>query len=192
MLHGKQSWQPAGSLARAEQPIQNNHFKSSGRCECDPTLRRTRALDGKCSGVVRLPHALATARTPCSFDTDHSFVLGIVLDSYNRSDYTEDNRLDIHSRVQHMKAEGYCQILPPRTQTKDALVQTHQRPEQVTEHHPVTTNGTSDHRSSQHSVPSTHPGSNLWCSPASPFFKFSKNANRNPEILFRIDSRQSR
>lgn len=113
---------------------------------------------------------LAAARTPCSSDTNHSFVLGIVLGSYKGSDYTEDNHLGDYSQAQHMNAESYYRILPPGTQTKDALLQTCQRQDQVTEHHPVTTNSTPNHGRSQHSVPSTRLGSKPWRFPASPFF----------------------
>lgn len=155
-------------------------------------FQRVHALYGKCNGVIRLLCALATARTPCSFDTDHSFVLGIVLDSYSGSDYAEDSLRSAYSRVQHMKAEGYCWILPPCTQTKDALLETCQGLDQLTEHHPLTTNGTSDHGRSQRSGPTTYLGSNPWHFPASTLFKSSAVMNRNPEILFRIDPRQSR
>lgn len=68
-------------LAAAASPVQTQ-LRSNGT-----RLPRTRAPFGKCSSVVRLLHALSTARTACSSDTDHSFVLGIVLDSCNRSEH---------------------------------------------------------------------------------------------------------
>lgn len=78
-------------------------------------LPRTRAPFGMCNGVIRLLHTLTTARTACSSDTDHSFVLGIVLDSCNRSE--------------HASASGFStwmqRVLPhltPCTHSKDVLL----------------------------------------------------------------------
>lgn len=51
--------------------------------------------------------------------------------------YTEDSHLSIYSQVQHMKADSCCQILHTHTQTKDALLQMCQGPDEVTEHHPL-------------------------------------------------------
>lgn len=92
------------------QPNPNPCFRSSGTM-----LPRTHVPFGKCNSVVRLLHALTTARTACSSDTDHSFVLGIVLDSCNRSE--------------HASVSGFStwmqRVLPhftPCTHTKDVLL----------------------------------------------------------------------
>lgn len=159
-----------------EQPIQNNPFKSSGRRERCPALLRTHVFTGS-TMVLSGCCMLFAARTPCSSDTNHSFVLGIVLGFYEGCDYTDHSHLGGYSQAQHMNAEGYGRILLPCTQTKDALLQTCQRQDQVTEHHPVTTNSTPNHGRSQLSVLSTHAGSTPWCFPASPFFTSSTMMN---------------
>lgn len=81
------------------QPNPNPSVRSSGTM-----LPRTRVPLRKCNGVVRLPHALTTARTACSSDTDHSFVLGIVLDSCNGSEHA--------SAAGFMNAEGAATCYP--------------------------------------------------------------------------------
>lgn len=93
------------------QPNPNPCFRSRS----GTMLPRTRVPFGKCNCVVRLLHALTTARTACSSDTDHSFVLGIVLDSCNRSE--------------HASVSGFStwmqRVLPhftPCTDTKDILL----------------------------------------------------------------------
>lgn len=73
-------------LAAAASPIQPP-LQSSGTM-----LPRTCVPFGKCNSVVRLLHALTIARTACSSDTDHSFVLGIVLDSCNRFEHASASR----------------------------------------------------------------------------------------------------
>ena len=147
-------------MADSSQPPQN-----SRRCQRCPALLQTHAPYGSATASSGCS-TLATARTPCSSDPDHSFVLGIVLDSYNASDYPEDSRLGVCNRVQHVQADGYWQILPhaPRPSrfccrhAKDrtgsqhiipSLLTAHhgrsqccQGPDRVTAHHPLAANGT--------------------------------------------------
>lgn len=145
-------------------------------------LPRTRVPFGKCNGVVRLLHALTTARTACSSDTDHSFVLGIVLDSCNRSE--------------HASASGFSTWIQrvllhftPCTHSKDVLL-----PWTCSKSSPeLTKDSTADHGRSHCSMPYTPLvlGPKPWCFPAS-LLKSSTMMKRNQEILLRRDPRPSR
>lgn len=144
-------------------------------------LPRIRVPFGKRNSVLRLLHALTTARTACSPDTDHSFVLGIVLDSCNRSE--------------HASASGFStwtqRVLlhfTPCIHNKDVLLPrtcSHSSPE-------LTWDSTSDHGRSHCSMPYAHLGPKPWCFPASPLLKSSAMMKRNQEILLRRDPRPSR
>lgn len=98
---------------------------------------------------VGLLHALTTARTACSSDTDHSFVLGIVLDSCNRSEHASASGF----------STGMQRVLPhfpPCTHSKEVLL-----PRAGPQSSPAS-------RDSLCPVPSTHLRSNPCCFPASP------------------------
>lgn len=153
------------------QPNPNPRFKSSRTM-----LPRTRVPFGKCNGVVRL-HALTTARTACSSDTDHSFVLGIVLDSCNRSE--------------HASASGFSTWVLPRFTPAPTPRMFCCQGRAHRAHIPIR-DSTLDHGRSHCSVPSTHLGSNTWSFPASPLLKSSIMMKRNQEILLRKDPRPSR